>query len=1044
MTTDQLWDTSGGDSGPRDIVGARVLVGIQMVDISRLSTHPIPVTSEGLITVAGQGPKDSNGAGKSSFIAALSLLHADDQWRLASGAASAAELLFTAELAAQEARWSNADRGYIIGVFASPTAQTLDDLQTSVLTVWLRINRRAPYLDLRWTKGLHVPVGASEDERVRHVDALWEALPRSNGRTDFHANRLATVLYGTHVRCVSFLSTSVRASPTANLLAQPLNDLRPERIFDAIATLTGLDRELEDEQSLRSTEHSHRAAVQEAERDLDTWEQEVAVVEAGIEHRARARELLGAAKVAWHGRCARFFVNGVDRSNEIRGELAILAGEEKEHRAKLDGLEGSLATLRDDTTFAEHFKQLKRRHEELAGRERDLEREQDKTGQRIEDLTKRLRQLREQAQGADGRSLEQAQQEEHRAEREWTSTIEARGVAEAAQGDAVARLTAAEAGDDVAIEPMRRLRVAGIPAAVLLDIVSLDPEQRAMWEPRLVPYRTAVVVSPVHQEQAYSVLGDLPEVMLILADPPESPTAPGTQPVSADARFTVSRFLNALADRAGADQHDIDSSAGIVVLGTYPEPITGRAARVAVAREELAVAASGLASAQERVTEAERILRRARGRTAAAKASELADDITKQVEHLRRDNRQREEQRAELLPELTKADREYQAVRVEQETRAERKKALTAEAARVRKDLKLKEEQRDALEKEGDGLDLAGRQAAWGETADAANRYLLSLSEHDQLRTVADWNEEAVHRLNEVVRLCFPDDTPPEQMTAEVRELLVEQRWRRGGLEIRVRLATGLLRALHTHLTNTEQQDRYDKRQIEEQRSQRTGDLAAAQQGLTEAARASEVHRSSLAAGIKAKLKKVADEFERLDQQYGGYGAGLDYPEPEPPSQPDRPWRWSVTPKWRRAEGQRMAPYHLRANTAQMDEKAVKLVCAAALAGGGNRPLLLILDELGRNLGSEHRREAVALFERIGADCNITVVGALQDDMERYAINASGLYIKLRRSSDAMPYNEAPVVTGSEANHARVELLHDWLSAYRPNRDELIGAGAGD
>jgi chromosome segregation protein len=104
------------NNGVHDIVGSRVLVGTQMVDISRLSTHPVPVISQGLITVAGQGPKDSNGAGKSSFIAGLSLLHADDQWKLASGAAGAADLLFTAELAAQETRYSNADHGYVIGV----------------------------------------------------------------------------------------------------------------------------------------------------------------------------------------------------------------------------------------------------------------------------------------------------------------------------------------------------------------------------------------------------------------------------------------------------------------------------------------------------------------------------------------------------------------------------------------------------------------------------------------------------------------------------------------------------------------------------------------------------------------------------------------------------------------------------------------------------------------------------------------------------------------------------------------------------------------
>ncbi|GAB3976367.1 hypothetical protein GCM10029978_063060 [Actinoallomurus acanthiterrae] len=69
-----------------------MLVGVQAVNISRLSTHPLPMISQGLVTVAGQGPKDSNGAGKSSLIAALRLLHADEQWRPAGGAAGAAGL----------------------------------------------------------------------------------------------------------------------------------------------------------------------------------------------------------------------------------------------------------------------------------------------------------------------------------------------------------------------------------------------------------------------------------------------------------------------------------------------------------------------------------------------------------------------------------------------------------------------------------------------------------------------------------------------------------------------------------------------------------------------------------------------------------------------------------------------------------------------------------------------------------------------------------------------------------------------------------------
>jgi hypothetical protein len=252
---------------------------------------------------------------------------------------------------------------------------------------------------------------------------------------------------------------------------------------------------------------------------------------------------------------------------------------------------------------------------------------------------------------------------------------------------------------------------------------------------------------------------------------------------------------------------------------------------------------------------------------------------------------------------------------------------------------------------ERDGMNLLERQADWGESNDAARRHLLALEEVQQRRTTAEWNEEACLGLNDGVRLCFPDGTPAEEMPAEIRELLVDQRWQRGGLDVRVRLTPALLRALRTHLNLTEQHDSYQQAQINTQRAERHADLATARLGLTEAEQTSAAHRASLALGIKSTLRQVAVAFDELDQAYGGYGAGLDYPEPEPPAEPDRPWQWTVAPKWR---------------------------------------LVLILDELGRNLGKQHRREAVALFERIGRDRNITVIGALQDDMERYALEASG------------------------------------------------------
>ena len=120
MTEDVSRFSGDDDDASTDVVGSRVLTGIQLINISRLSAHPVPMVSGGLVTVAGQGPKDSNGAGKSSFIAGISLLSGDEQWRWSSGAPDAAELLFTAEIAAADGRWGNAAPGYVIGGFTAP------------------------------------------------------------------------------------------------------------------------------------------------------------------------------------------------------------------------------------------------------------------------------------------------------------------------------------------------------------------------------------------------------------------------------------------------------------------------------------------------------------------------------------------------------------------------------------------------------------------------------------------------------------------------------------------------------------------------------------------------------------------------------------------------------------------------------------------------------------------------------------------------------------------------------------------------------------
>ncbi|MDI1463368.1 hypothetical protein QEZ54_20505 [Catellatospora sp. KI3] len=1029
MTSPRI--ATADDDSPHDVVGNRILIGVQMVNISRLSTHPVPIIANGLITVAGQGPTDSNGAGKSSFIAGLSLLHADDQWRLQSGAQAAAELLFTAELAGQEAMHANADRGYIVGVFAPPAADTIDDLEAGVLTVWLRINRQSPHVEVRWVQRLHLPYGETENERAAGADTLWNALPKSNGRTDIRANRLAKTLYGDTVRCVSFLSTSVRASLTANLLAQPLNELSPEKIFDAIGALTGLTGELEQEQKARSQEHNHAATAQQAREQYDEWDTRMSVVERGINSRQHARTLLDEARDCWRSRCARHLLDGITEYEDITSDLKNNEQTRKDLEPVIAKAKADLGRLTDDKALERSYRERVERFQQIKAELDVLRVDHSNTIGQLEALAGRKRELELKAQAADGMTVEEAAQARRQAESDLSSAQQARGVTIAALAAANRALAAAERGEDVSSAQVRMLRAVPIDAVPLVDVVSLTEAQRAVWEARLLPYRHAIVVAHEHAAHAAKILAGLPGSLVVGADGPDSTPDRGADlPATNHESFALNAFLGCLAQRAGTEPTHIDTAAGVRAVNGFAEPLTGRAGRIRAARAAVQTAAEADQKAEAAVTVSQQKFDRAQVRCDAAQAGVDAAEIGARIAKLRSRNDDNENAQRLLAAPLAAATEAHQQAVQEKAARELRIAAVRHQVTSAERERSEAITRWEDLTSRRDGLDLPERHAAWGATAEAARRHLLELDEQKQRMPQSDWDDAADSLAGQVRDACFPLGTPAEQLPEELRIVDEQRRSRRS--HDRIRLIPPLLRIVSTHLDQYSQVDKQQKAEIERQRTDKTATLRSAEAALEEARQASEALRATIAAAIKAKLKQVSSEFDRIDKAYGGYGGGLDFPEPEPPADPDKAWRWSVTPKWRRGEGKSPASYRLRGNTAQMDDKAVKLVCAAALAGTGDRPLLLVLDELGRNLGAAHRRDAVALFENIGRDRSISVVGALQDDMERYAVAASSLYIKLRRTSDTMPYNQAPVVIGSEPNQARVGLLTEWMISYRP------------
>ena len=553
------------------------------------------------------------------------------------------------------------------------------------------------------------------------------------------------------------------------------------------------------------------------------------------------------------------------------------------------------------------------------------------------------------------------------------------------------------------------LREEGIPSAALLDVVRLGSGQRQRWEPRLAPYRGAVVVLRAHAARAQQKLAGRSGMMLVIADPrPARIPADGADvPVSADPRFDLAAFLAALAQRAGDDPADVDTAAGVIVVGEFSEPLTGRAARIAAARADQQQKADELANAKAKVTSARNTLSRARVRTEAAEASEEAATTEQTMAGLRAANVEREERRDQLKPLLDAAYAAYASALGTVQARKERIDNLRGARQRLDKELSETETSKTKLIDERLALDLPSREAAWGDSPQAAERFLLSLNAEQQERSTGTWNEEACYQADEVARRCFPPGTPHDEMPAEIRELLIEQRWQRGGLETRIRLMPALLRALRTHLTQTEQHDLYQQRQITAQRTSgpRPGGGPA---GTGEAEQTSRAHRASLAQGIKAKLKKVSDEFDRLDQNYGGYGAGLDYPEPESARRARPAVAVEGDAQMAAGRGKTYVEYNLRGNTAQIDEKAVKLVCAAALAGGGSGPCCSSSTNSAATSASStagkpsrcSNRSAPTATSPSSAPCKTT-----------WSVTRSkppGLYIKLRRSSDASPTTRHP------------------------------------
>ncbi|WP_246081225.1 chromosome partitioning protein ParA [Nonomuraea mesophila] len=1098
-----------------NVVGDRVLIAVQAVNISRLSTHPVPTVPGTLIVVAGAGPKDSNGAGKSSFIASITALLGDEQWRFASGAKAVSELLFNAELAsgAGARQWASADHGYIVGVFAPPgmdgfapadqgTAPTPHDAQAGAvtpqeavseevvpgdggfvleqsgagaelfevpdtsggaLTVWLKVNQEAPHLEIRWREGVQLAASPSEAERVARADEIWASLPKSAGRRDVVARDLTKVLYGDRIRCVSFLSTSVRSKVATNLLSQPLNEISPERVFEAIAALTGLDAELEQEREARRDEHARRVRAAQAADRLAEFESESKALLTTFDRRDQARVRLADALRCWRGRQARKLADAAGKDDVLAADLERhqVAGEAAAEAIAM--VKAEITTLREDTLD----RQVSQARKELAAmqaRAAKLDADRAVAENSADELRGLMPALEESRRFADGRDVPTAERELREVQLRLNEALKALGVADQEVSSAQAALDDAEGGPAAA--QLNALTAAGIGATGLLDALDVAEQARDHASPvhdsgreqgDEAAQRSAPPTAPDDDDAGKAgdagkaaglgaalkarygktvgqPVGTSKATSTATSDEMSGETSDGGRPGSV-ALGEVRGWPNEHAVIVDAAQLDaaasalaqlpgsvLVSAAGVSVVGAFDGVATGREARIKAAEQRLNRAKDVQESAAQAVRDGEEAVAEAQRRLEGARAGVRLEELEAKLGRRRTRLAELSAAIEELAPKVAEAERQAGSLDFRARTRDMEIERLEGRRQRHEAERAQARDQAAKVTAERESLKLDAMAADWGGTVETAREWLAALPEEERPRTAEEWWRIAERHLDQALRDTFPEDDA--EVPEELRFLLEE----RGGSTAREQATfAAVCGALASYLRGQEEYERHQRRQIEAQLVSRQRDLAAAARGAEEAAQSTAVHRAALTAAIKARLTRVAEEFEKLDTSYGGYGATLEFPVPPAPADPEQRWQWRVTPKWRRGEGQGFVPYNRRANTALMDEKAVKLVCAAAIASSGGGHLCLVLDELGRNLGKEHRREAVALFRRIGETYGITVIGALQDDMEPYAIDACGQYIKLRRSSDAMPYNEPPVIVGHDQHQERVRALAAYV-----------------
>jgi hypothetical protein len=709
-----------------------------------------------------------------------------------------------------------------------------------------------------------------------------------------------------------------------------MTEMSPAAIGQSLIDLAGLRHHFEAEQEQRNKlAEQQRRLVDTTREHEERLREEVAELTA-IDQRSKARDLLARGALMWRLHFAKRYIFIVPEHDAATQELADAQETVALAKAAVTEAQTAYDRIRTSSNLSQAAEDAANEHTEASQAREALDGQVAGLKGQLAPHTGARPALAHRAAGSGAVTVAAAETTLERTQAGLASAGVSLRHATTAETDAQHDLEAAQSGrTPQTASALAALDVAGIDAVALSDTISLDEAARPFWEPVLRLWLDAVVVAPDDLHTAAQAVE--PGTILVRADGPLTASCP--TPHGVHTGVPLSQFLTVAADRhehRTDPDRAVDAAAGVVVVGGFGSPLTGRDARVAAAGVALAAAEAAHGEAGKVVARCQRDVQAAKETLDAATA--VRDLAVSDAEVARLSDKIEQVQRA--LPAAMAAEAAAKQRWLDARSLAEGHEsaiwrahsALTTQQA----ELTTAERDRDDAQAALDKIALAYWATGWGGTVEEARALLNDQDEETRSLKFNTLRKRASDALRDGLNAYGAAVTDLPTDLEAVKE-------RGEGLDDSDEETRGVVsfadvaHPLQVRLDGAKERDAITRSAIGKDRQTRMDALADLQVEFASITSSLNTLQEIIERIVDDHFKRISEALNRLDLARGGNGAEVRFSSRRPEN-PTGTWHYEAAPRWRRAPGGAMVNYREVANGAQVKVFAVQVTLAALLA----------------------------------------------------------------------------------------------------------------